>query len=471
MYQAIYREYRPEVLEDVIGQDHIVRILKNQIANDEVGHAYLLCGTRGTGKTTIARLIAKAVNCLGEGDRPCGECANCRSISDGTFIDVIEVDAATNTGVDNIRDLRETINYPPVAGRKKVYIIDEAHMLSQAACNALLKTLEEPPEYCVFILATTEPNKLLPTILSRCIRLDFKRVPDAKITMRLKEITEDKGIRADDDALALIASNGDGSVRDSLSILEQCLAGAGDHLTRDDVLLLLGLPSVESIITLTTYVSSGDISSALAEINNQIDRGRDVRQMMNEWLSHFRNLLIAKYVESPENMLNMSSENAAKIKEQAELLDVSYISFAVRELGKAINEAKASAQSRILLELCAVTLASGNTELNETPKVTKKKAAVKTGDLWQETVARAKTENAAFAILEKSTEMISSAGGVLKIKCANKTAHSQIADNIEILESAASEIAGEKICISCESEIEAKAESIGSKLSIDIEIE
>ena len=212
MYQALYRAFRPETFGDLAGQDHIVRILKNQIATDSVGHAYLFCGTRGTGKTTTARLLAKALNCSSEGERPCGECENCRAIAAGNFIDVVELDAASNNSVDDIRTLREEVNFPPAVGSKKVYIIDEVHMLSTQAFNAFLKTLEEPPKDTVFILCTTDPNKLPATIQSRCIRLDFRRVPENVIRDRFRTICKKLGIEADEDALALLAENADGSV-------------------------------------------------------------------------------------------------------------------------------------------------------------------------------------------------------------------------------------------------------------------
>ena len=224
-YRALYRENRPEVFDEILGQEHIVKILKHQIATDTVSHAYLFCGTRGTGKTTTARILAKAVNCADEGctDKPCGKCDNCRAIADGNFMDVIEIDAASNNGVDNIRELRESVKYPPTVGRKKVYIIDEVHMLSSGAFNALLKTLEEPPENVMFILATTDPEKLPQTVLSRCMRLDFKRVPAQVIMDNMKAICTKNGVDITDGALRLLASNADGSVRDSLSILEQCM--------------------------------------------------------------------------------------------------------------------------------------------------------------------------------------------------------------------------------------------------------
>ncbi|MDD3863528.1 MAG: DNA polymerase III subunit gamma/tau, partial [Eubacteriales bacterium] len=240
MYQALYRSYRPETFQELLGQEHIVRILKNQLDAGTTGHAYLFCGTRGTGKTSTARILAKGLNCLApQGQRPCGECAVCRDIAAGTFVDVIEIDAASNNGVDNIRELRESVNYPPASGRSKVYVIDEAHMLSTPAANALLKTLEEPPESIVFILATTEPQKLPATILSRCLRLDFHRVSEDLIRHRFAEICKERGIEAGEDALALIASNADGSVRDGLSLLDRCAAGNG-AVTREVVLELLG---------------------------------------------------------------------------------------------------------------------------------------------------------------------------------------------------------------------------------------
>ena len=250
MYQALYRSFRPETFDELLGQEHIEKILKNQIATGTVGHAYVFCGTRGTGKTTTARLLAKALNCLSDGEKPCGECEHCKAIAAGNFIDVSEIDAASFRGIENIRTLREEVNYPPVSGRNKVYIIDEAHMLTTEAFNALLKTLEEPPANTVFILATTEPNKLPATILSRCMRLDFRRVPDDIILGLFKRICRETGVEAEEDSLALIASNADGSVRDGLSILDRCIAG-NKTLTRDDVLFLLGMAGAETYIKIT----------------------------------------------------------------------------------------------------------------------------------------------------------------------------------------------------------------------------
>ena len=369
-YKALYRETRPEVFSEILGQDSIVKILKHQVATGTVSHAYLFTGTRGTGKTTTARILAKAVNCEVpdvEG-RPCGECDTCKAIADGTFVDVIEIDAASNNGVDNIRELRESVNYPPAVGRTKVYIIDEVHMLSTGAFNALLKTLEEPPENVIFILATTNPEKLPQTVLSRCMRLDFKRVPQSILAQHMKDICESRGVSIADDALRLLASNADGSVRDSLSILEQCLSSGEQELTRDIVLDFLGAVSEEFYMELTRDVMSGDMSGAFVLIDKALSEGKDVKQIMKDWMSYFRNLLIAKYVEDPEDMLNLSSENIQLLKQLSSELKLEEINRAIITLAKAVNDARYSTQARVLLEVAAVSIASGM-EYGEVPEV------------------------------------------------------------------------------------------------------
>ncbi len=370
-YKALYRETRPEVFSEILGQDSIVKILKHQVATGTVSHAYLFTGTRGTGKTTTARILAKAVNCEApdiEG-RPCGKCDACRQIAEGTFVDVIEIDAASNNGVDNIRELRESVNYPPAVGRTKVYIIDEVHMLSTGAFNALLKTLEEPPENVIFILATTNPEKLPQTVLSRCMRLDFKRVPQHILADHMRDICSSRGVEIDDDALRLLASNADGSVRDSLSILEQCLSSGEKRLTRDLVLDFLGTVSEEFYLELTDHVMAGDISSAFILIDRALSEGKDVRQIMKDWMGHCRSLLIAKYVDDPVDLLNLSEENIALLKKQAAGIELSDINRAIITLAKAINDARYSSQARILLEVAVVSIASGM-EYGEVPEET-----------------------------------------------------------------------------------------------------
>lgn len=372
MYTALYRAYRPEVFEEILGQGHIIKILKNQLASDSVSHAYLFCGTRGTGKTTTARLLAKGVNCTSEGERPCGVCANCRAIKDGTFMDVIEIDAASNNGVENIRELRESVKYPPAVGRKKVYIVDEVHMLSSGAFNALLKTLEEPPENVMFILATTEPQKLPATILSRCMRLDFKRVPEETLVRGMSDICAQKGIRISDGALRLIAANADGSVRDGLSILDQCISGGQEEVTREEVLEFLGTAGEEVFLELTDKITLQQPSEALLLLEQILADGKDVRQFMKDWLSHYRNLLITKFIKDPEDMLNLSPENVDRIRRQSDGLDLADINYAIIELSRTMSEAKWSTQPRILLELCIVKMA---TELMEPAAVPARTAA------------------------------------------------------------------------------------------------
>jgi len=359
MYTALYRAYRPEVFDEILGQEHIVKILKNQIATDSTSHAYLFCGTRGTGKTTTARILAKGLNCLDDtGEKPCGKCSVCTGIKEGTFIDVVEIDAASNNGVDNIRELRESVKYPPAAGRKKVYIIDEVHMLSTGAFNALLKTLEEPPEYVVFILATTEPQKLPATILSRCMRLDFKRVPEAVLIKGMAEICEKKGICVSEDALRIIAANADGSVRDGLSILDQCISGGDMNVEAADVLEFLGASGEETFVKLTDMVRKKKTADALILIDDVLSDGKDVRQFIRDWIKHYRNLLMTKFIRNPQDIINMSVENVDRIRKQSESLELADINNGILELSRTMNEARWSTQPRILLELAVVKLSA-----------------------------------------------------------------------------------------------------------------
>ena len=359
MYKALYRTERPETFDEVIGQEHIVRVLKNQIANNTVGHAYLFCGTRGTGKTTMARLLAKAVNCTSDGERPCGCCDNCLSIKDGSFIDMIEIDAASNNGVESVREIRDSVNYPASIGRRKVYIIDEVHMLSTAAFNALLKTLEEPPEGIMFILATTDPQKLPQTILSRCMRFNFRRVSETQLAGQMKAICEKRGVKITDSALKLLAANADGSVRDGLSLLDQCLAGTDKILDRETVLEFLGTVSEGFFLELTEKVCVRDTSGALLLLDEVLAEGKDVKQLLNDWMAHYRSLLIAKYIKDAENLLNMSGENIEKLKKQSQGMDLATINSSILTLANTINDARYSTQARTLMELAIVVLANG----------------------------------------------------------------------------------------------------------------
>ena len=369
MYTALYRSHRPEVFDEILGQEHIVKILSNQIETNSVNHAYLFCGTRGTGKTTTARILAKGVNCLSDGARPCGTCEHCRAIKDGNFMDVVEIDAASNNGVENIRELRESVKYPPALGRKKVYIIDEVHMLSTGAFNALLKTLEEPPEHVMFILATTEPQKLPPTILSRCMRLDFRRVSQKTIAENMKQICLERGVDVTEDAARLLANCADGSVRDGLSILDQVLAGGDKHIDREKVLEYVGTTGEEFFLDLTELVSLKKSAEALILLNNVLQEGKDVKQIMKDWVSHYRGLLITKFVKDAEDMLSMSAENLKRLNEQSKQISLEEIDYAVTRLSKTINDARWSTNPRVLLELAIVAIAAGGEKEEIKPRV------------------------------------------------------------------------------------------------------
>ena len=372
MQPALYRAERPEVFEEVIGQKHIVRILQNQIRTGTVSQAYLFAGTHGTGKTSTARILAKAVNCMeGEpGDPgvnlPCGKCENCEAIREGRFVDVIELDAASNNGVDDLRAIIEMVKYPPAVGRYKVYIIDEVHMLSTAAENAFLKTLEEPPEHAIFILATTDPQKVRSTIGSRCMQLNFRRVTEEELVEGMKRICARRGIRATDDALSTIASRADGSVRDALSILEQCTAAGDKELNRAAVLEYTGAAGADFFLALTGAVIAGDTGKALIYIDEIIRRGKDPRQIMKDWLKHMRDLMIVKYVGRAERIVGSSGENISRLRAQAELTDAAFIEKSIRLISEYINLGRYSERPRILLETAAVRLASAD-DIAEAP--------------------------------------------------------------------------------------------------------
>ena len=357
MYTALYRNFRPETFSQLIGQAPIVKILQNQINTGKTSHAYLFCGTRGTGKTSTARILAKGVNCLSEQrDKPCGTCENCISIKNGAFMDVIEIDAASNNGVDNIRELRESVKYPPQIGKCKVYIIDEVHMLSTGAFNALLKTLEEPPEKVIFILATTEPQKLPATIMSRCLRLDFKRISEMEMIESMTRICKEIGVTADASALALIAVNSDGSVRDCLSILDQCIAHGGDFVNRDNVVEILGTAGEAVFIELTDYVNARETAKALALIEKLMASGKDTKQFIKDWILHLRNLLMTKYLTDKGDVINLSFENIERISKQGQDITVEFIHSGIILLSSTLNDARWSSQPRTLLELAIIKL-------------------------------------------------------------------------------------------------------------------
>ena len=291
-YKALYRTYRPSTFEEVAGQEHIVKTLKNALASKKLAHAYLFAGPRGTGKTTMAKLLAKALNCDEGMGCQCNECKNCKAIIDGTHPDVIELDAASNNGVDEIRELIDKVKYGTILGRYKVYIIDEVHMLSTGAFNALLKTLEEPPEHVIFILATTEPHKILPTILSRCQRYDFTKLSDEDIKNRLKEVLEKENIAYNEEAIKIIISLADGGMRDALSILDQVLAYSGNKLEVEDILAIFALESKEEKLALLNSIIKKDVSDVLQRINRYISLGTDIKRLTDDLLLILKDILI-----------------------------------------------------------------------------------------------------------------------------------------------------------------------------------
>lgn len=357
-YTALYRKFRPDEFEDVKGQDAIVRTLKNQINADRIGHAYLFCGTRGTGKTTVAKIFAKAVNCEHPVDgSPCGECAMCKSIAAGTSMNVIEIDAASNNGVDNIREIREEVTYRPTEGKYKVYIIDEVHMLSIGAFNALLKTLEEPPEYVIFILATTEAHKIPITILSRCQRYDFKRISIETIAARLRELIDKEGWDVEDKAVRYIAKMADGSMRDSLSLLDQCAAFyMNETLTYDHVLEVLGAVDTEVFSRLLRQLLAMDVHQVIETVDELVMQGRELSQLAADFTWYLRNLLLVKSSDNMEDVLDVSSENLALLKEEAQMIDSDTLIRYIRIFSDLTNRLKYATQKRVLLEVTLIKL-------------------------------------------------------------------------------------------------------------------
>lgn len=357
-YTALYRKFRPSAFEDVKGQDHIVTTLRNQIKANRVGHAYLFCGTRGAGKTTIAKIFAKAVNCENPKDgSPCGECALCRAIAAGASMNVIEIDAASNNGVDNIREIVDEVTYSPAEGKYKVYIIDEVHMLSIGAFNALLKTLEEPPSYVIFILATTEVHKIPITILSRCQRYDFKRISIDTISARLKELTEKEQVQIEEKAVRYIAKTADGSMRDALSLLDQCIAfHFGQELSYDKVLDVLGAVDTEVFSRLLRMVLDGDVTGSIELLEEIVIQGRELTQFIADFTWYLRNLLLVKTADGIEDIIDVSTENLARLKEEAQMAENDVIMRYIRVLSELSGQIRYAIQKRILVEMGLIKL-------------------------------------------------------------------------------------------------------------------
>lgn len=356
-YTALYREWRPRNFNDVVGQEHITTTLKNAIKTDRIAHAYLLCGTRGTGKTSTAKILSKAVNCLDLQDgQPCNQCEMCKKINSGTAIDVTELDAASHNSVDNIRDIIEDVQYPPQEAKFKVFIIDEVHMLSVGAVNAFLKTLEEPPSKVIFILATTDPQKLPITILSRCQRFDFKRIKGEDIFGRLRTIVSDLGIYADDRSLKLISRICDGAMRDALSVLDQVISMSDGKVEYDNLIQMLGLMTNEGLINVMDAIIGKNTERAIRNINDIVFSGKDINIFIKDLTAHMRNLLMAKVSDNPEEVLDMSSENIELLKEQSKQVRVEELMRYINILQEAEENAKFTKQGRIYLELAIIKM-------------------------------------------------------------------------------------------------------------------
>ncbi|MBO5241385.1 MAG: DNA polymerase III subunit gamma/tau [Lachnospiraceae bacterium] len=357
-YQALYRKFRPDTFKDVKGQDHIVTTLQNQIKAERIGHAYLFCGTRGTGKTTIAKILAKAVNCENPVDgNPCGECKMCRSIAAGTSMNVIEIDAASNNGVDNIREIVDEVSFSPAEGKYKVYIIDEVHMLSIGAFNALLKTLEEPPSYVIFILATTESHKIPVTIHSRCQRYDFKRISIETIADRLRDLMEQENVDVEEKAVRYVAKTADGSMRDALSLLDQCIAfHYGETLTYDMALDVLGAVDNTVFSKMLRMVVDKNVLGAITLLEEVIYQGRELTQFVTDFTWYLRNLLLLKSSDGIEDIIDVSGDNLALMKEEAELVSAGAIMRYIRIFSELSGQLRYATAKRIMIEMALIKL-------------------------------------------------------------------------------------------------------------------
>lgn len=411
-YTALYRKFRPQEFEDVKGQEHIVTTLKNQIKADRIGHAYLFCGTRGTGKTTIAKILARAVNCEHPVDgSPCNTCKTCRAINEGTSMNVIEIDAASNNGVDNIREIREEVAYRPTTGKYKVYIIDEVHMLSTGAFNALLKTLEEPPSYVIFILATTEAYKIPITILSRCQRYDFRRITADTIAARLQELMDKEGNDVEEKAIRYIAKAADGSMRDALSLLDQCIAFyLGEKLTYEKVLENLGAVDTQVFSRMLRQILQQDTAGTIKTLDEIIIQGRELGQFVTDFIWYLRNLLLISTSEHPEEAVDASAENLERMKEESSMVDAETLMRYIRIFSELSNQIKYASQKRVLVEIALIKLCQPVMEMNldslyDRVRVLEEKLknGVTVQSLPTENYVRTRAENPEEQILKEET--------------------------------------------------------------------
>jgi DNA polymerase-3 subunit gamma/tau len=354
-YEVIARKWRPQRFDDVVGQEHVTRTLKNAIESNRIAHAYLFVGSRGIGKTSVARIFAKALNCKnGPTTEPCGNCDSCREIANGTSLDVLEIDGASNNSVDQIRDLRETVKYLPAHGKFKIYIIDEVHMLSTAAFNALLKTLEEPPAYVKFFFATTEPEKVLATIVSRCQRFDLRRIPVPLLVERLGLVAKSESVEVSDDALLAIARGAEGGMRDAESALDQLISFKGNKIVEDDVLSVFGLVAQKTLDELAEKILTGDVKSLLRLVAELDRAGKDLQRLVLELMEHFRNLIVCLHVEDVKEHMDLTDSQIESLRKQSKLADSARVLRVTGILGETEERMKKALSRRTLLEMALI---------------------------------------------------------------------------------------------------------------------
>ena len=366
MHLTLYRKYRPQNFDEVIGQEHITKTLFNQVKNNKISHAYLFSGSRGTGKTSTARIFAKAINCESGGDKlPCGECETCKALSSPTNLDIIEIDAASNNKVDEVREIRDKINFLPTAGKYKVYIIDEVHMLTESAFNALLKTLEEPPQHVVFILGTTEIHKLPATILSRCLKFDFKLVSNEELKAHLKNIFAKENIMYDDKAIDVIVSAAEGSVRDMLSIADSVVSFSDGNVTYENALKIIGTSETKALVDFTKKIIEKNIGASLEEIDNVVKSGKNISVFSKEVTVHFRNMLLIKNTSKAKDILNLPEEDFNLIKEESLLESNENLMEYIKIFSEIEAELKYSLSPKTLVEVATIKCISGDEKKNE----------------------------------------------------------------------------------------------------------
>ena len=379
-YISLYRKWRPQSFKEVIGQEYVTRTLQNSLRSGNYAHAFLFAGPRGTGKTSTARILAKALNCEeGPTPSPCNRCASCRAIIEGTSVDVVEIDAASNRGIDDIRELRERVLFSPAAARMKVYILDEAHMITTAAFNALLKMLEEPPAHVIFVLATTEPHKMPPTILSRCQRLDFRSVSVARLVDHLKQVSEEEGAEASEEALRLIARRARGSVRDALVVLEQAMSYGDGRVEKEEVAGFLGLIEDETLVRIGDCLAGGDTAGAISLVDKAYEEGRDLVQFAREVQGHFRKVFLLQYAKLGAEDLEVDEGAYDSMRRQAEALPPSRTFHFINALREAVREMQASSSPRLVLEVALMGMA--RSELDTSPEAISARLAKLEGEM------------------------------------------------------------------------------------------